>query len=216
MVSSTSTPASNKMTPREMPSTAAKQRSLLSFFTKMGVSTPKKSEEEKEYKNATVLSVAVQDDDEVELPKPIASKSSLNSRHPPVAGLFSSDALSPDESDTPIDAFRSRGRLHRRADMERSSPPPPSSPTAGRGSKRVTYAESSDSEADIPMTRGQATKRRKHSVVESEDEYNEDGADIDGKNHPATSFETFELISPQQWTWTTSLSLMMRMMRTHQ
>lgn len=156
-----------------MQSTGAKQRSLLSFFPKLNVSTPKKSDEdEKENKNALGTSVKEEDDEEIELPKPIAAKkSSISTMQSSTSGIFSSDAPSPEEQDTPF-AAKSKGRLRRWGEMEPSSPPlAPSSPTGERGSKRVTYAESSGSEADTPRAKGRATKRRKTTAMESEDEY---------------------------------------------
>jgi len=175
------TPVSNRKNPREMPSTGAKQRSLLSFFPKLVVSTPKRDEEEeKENKNASGRSAMEEDSEEVELPGPIAAKKgSISIMQSSTSGIFSSDAPSPEEQDTPIVA-KSRGKLRRRSDME-SSPPAPSSPTGGRSSKRITYAETSGSEGDAPRAKGRATKRRKKTAAESEDEYAGDDAadDID-------------------------------------
>lgn len=181
------TPVSNRKNPREMQSTAAKQRSLLSFFPKLGVSTPKKSteEEEKENKNADGPSAVEESGEEIELPKPIAAKkSSISNMQSSTSGIFSSDAPSPEEQDTPI-AVKSRGRLWRRSEMEPSSPTlAPSSPTGERGTKRVTYAESSGSEEDSPKAKGRASKRKK-TALESEDEYAGDNAadDIDEGKH---------------------------------
>lgn len=165
-----------------MQSTGAKQRSLLSFFPKLGVSTPKRSDEdEKENKNADGPSAAEDDGDEMELPRPIAAKkSSVSAMQSSTSGIFSSDAPSPEEQNTPI-AAKSRGRLRRRGEIKPSSPPVPSSPTGERGSKRVTYAESSGSEADTPRAKGRPIKRRKNTVVESGNENAGDNAadDVD-------------------------------------
>lgn len=179
------TPTSNRKNPSEMPSTGAKQRSLLSFFTKMGVSTPKKSEEEeKENKDGDGPSATGDDDeDELELPKPISTKTSFISTMQTDSGIFSSDAPFPEEITTPI-ASKSRGRLRRRNEVEPTSPVPPSSPTGGRGSKRATYAESSESESDTLVAKGRAAKRRRKTAVESEDEFAGDtaAADVDEGN----------------------------------
>lgn len=166
-------PVSSRKNPREMPLIGARQRSLLSFFTKMGVSTPKKAEGEEENQSEDYPSTVEGGEVEVELPEPtVTRKSFLLTPQPSKAGIFSSDAPSPEESETPVSTPRYRGRLQRRSEIE-SSPPRALSPTTGaKGLKRVDYAELSDSESDSPRAPARAAKRRKRAV-DSEDEFRE-------------------------------------------
>ena len=176
-------PASGRKNPHGMPSTGAKQRSLLSFFTKMGVSEPKKTEGGKEIQSADDPIVEEEDEFEVELPEPTATrKSFLVTPQPSKVGIFSSDAPSPEQSETLVSKSRHRGRLQRRSEMESSPPVALSLTTSTKGLKRVDYAESSDSGSDLPRAPVRAVKRRRKRAVESEDEFRGNEEVDEGKN----------------------------------
>ncbi|KAF8475994.1 muts domain V-domain-containing protein [Kalaharituber pfeilii] len=192
------TPVSNRKNVREIPSAATKQRSLLSFFTKAAV-TPKKTEDEKENKNSEGSALIENDESETELPppNPLVGSNRLNLPVSPPAGVFSSDGPSFTDAETPIAAFKSRGRLQHR-NVEQSSPIARNeSPTGVRGSKRVTYAESSDE--DDPKLNGRPVGKRRKTVEESEDEFvGEEAMDVDEDIDDFIVPDDEDLDSPKQ------------------
>ncbi|KAI5808526.1 DNA mismatch repair protein msh6 [Peziza echinospora] len=177
------TPASASRKPTREPPSTVKQRSLLSFFTKGPAAvTPKKEvkeEDEKENKRENEATPSGKDEieeDEVDLPPPSTKGKAINFLNlpssPGTVGAFSSDAVNGDE--TPSNAFRKRGRLQR-APVEPSSPIAARDAAAfggGRSAKRVTYAESSDEEVNVPSrTTSSRQAKRARRAVESEDEF---------------------------------------------